>query len=195
MTKRAFDVVLAVTLLVLSAPLFAVLWAAVRITHGRPAIFSHVRPGRNGELFTLHKFRTMTSATDHDGVLLPDADRLTKFGQLLRSTSLDELPELWNILKGDMSFVGPRPLLIEYLDKYTPEQKRRHEVRPGLTGLAQVSGRNAISWHDRFAIDVEYVENRSLLLDLEILARTVVAVIRRDGISQDGQATMEKFEG
>jgi len=167
----------------------------VRITHGQPVVFSQVRPGRNGELFTMYKFRTMTSATDAAGALLPDVDRLTWLGQILRSTSLDELPELWNILKGDMSFVGPRPLLVEYLKRYTPEQMRRHEVRPGLTGLAQVSGRNAISWEERFAIDVHYVDTASLVLDVKILARTALAVARRDGISQEGEATMEKFLG
>lgn len=195
MTKRTFDFTLAACLLFLTAPLLILIWVAVRITHGQPVVFSQVRPGRNGELFTMYKFRTMTSATDAAGALLPDVDRLTWLGQILRSTSLDELPELWNILKGDMSFVGPRPLLVEYLKRYTPEQMRRHEVRPGLTGLAQVSGRNAISWEERFAIDVHYVDTASLVLDVKILARTALAVVRRDGISQEGEATMEKFLG
>lgn len=195
MTKRTFDFTLAACLLFLTAPLLILIWVAVRITHGQPVVFSQVRPGRNGELFTMYKFRTMTSATDAAGALLPDVDRLTWLGQILRSTSLDELPELWNILKGDMSFVGPRPLLVEYLKRYTPEQMRRHEVRPGLTGLAQVSGRNAISWEERFAIDVHYVDTASLVLDVKILARTALAVARRDGISQEGEATMEKFFG
>jgi len=194
-TKRTFDFTLAACLLFLTAPLLILIWVAVRITHGQPVVFSQVRPGRNGELFTMYKFRTMTSATDAAGALLPDVDRLTWLGQILRSTSLDELPELWNILKGDMSFVGPRPLLVEYLKRYTPEQMRRHEVRPGLTGLAQVSGRNAISWEERFAIDVHYVDTASLVLDVKILARTALAVARRDGISQEGEATMEKFLG
>ena len=195
LTKRSFDVVLATSLLVLGSPLFCVLWIAVRITHGRPAIFSQERPGRDGKIFTMYKFRTMTTVTDDSGDLLADADRLTKLGVLLRSTSLDELPELWNILKGDMSFVGPRPLLTEYLEIYTPEQMRRHEVRPGLTGLAQVSGRNAIAWEDRFAMDLQYVNTRSFQLDMQILAQTALTVIRREGISEEGQATMGKFEG
>lgn len=158
-------------------------------------LFRQMRPGLHGEPFTLYKFRTMTDARDADGNLLPDAQRLTRFGRFLRSTSLDELPELWNVLKGDMSLVGPRPLLMQYLERYTPEQKRRHEVRPGITGWAQVNGRNAITWEEKFALDVWYVDNQSLWLDLRILMLTVWKVLRREAISQAGNATMTEFMG
>ena len=167
----------------------------VRIFLGSPVIFSQQRPGLKGKPFTLYKFRTMTDARDEKGQLLPDAERLTRFGRFLRASSLDELPELWNILRGDMSFVGPRPLLMEYLPLYTPEQMRRHEVRPGLTGWAQVNGRNALSWEEKFRHDVWYVDNRNFLLDLKILLMTLASVVSRDGISQHGEATMSRFTG
>jgi sugar transferase EpsL len=193
--KRAFDVVAsAAALLVLAGPM-AVIAVLVRRNLGSPVLFRQERPGLYGEPFDLVKFRTMRDAVDADGRPLPDAERLTRFGRALRSTSLDELPELWNILRGDMSVVGPRPLLMQYLDRYTPEQARRHEVRPGLTGLAQVAGRNALSWEDKFALDVAYVETRSLWLDLRIIARTVLQVARREGIAAEGSATAEEFLG
>jgi lipopolysaccharide/colanic/teichoic acid biosynthesis glycosyltransferase len=193
--KRVFDLVVALVLLVVLAPLLAVLAVLVRVKLGSPVLFRQLRPGRGGRLFTLVKFRTMTDARGPDGVWLPDAQRLTPFGRWLRATSLDELPELWNVLRGDMSLVGPRPLLVAYLDRYTPEQARRHEVRPGLTGWAQINGRNATSWEERFRLDVWYVDHRSMLLDLCILARTVGAVLRRQGISAPGEATMGEFRG
>ena len=189
MLKRAVDVVGAAAGLVLMAVPMAVIAVAVRTTMGAPVLFRQRRPGRGGELFELIKFRTMT---DGDG---DDADRLTRLGRWLRSTSLDELPELWNVLRGDMSLVGPRPLLVEYLELYSPEQARRHEVRPGLTGLAQVAGRNLVDWEERFALDVRYVDEQSLGLDLRILGRTVLAVLRREGISGEGAATMAPFQG
>ena len=193
--KRAFDVL--VTLL--SAPLWLllllVLAIAVRVRLGSPVLFAQVRPGLHGRPFTLFKLRTMTNATDARGHLLPDAARLPPLGRWLRSTSVDELPELWNVLRGDMSLVGPRPLLLEYLPLYTPEQRRRHQVRPGITGWAQINGRNALTWEERFRLDVWYVDNRSLALDLKILLLTVVRVIQRDGISAIGEATMPKFTG
>jgi sugar transferase EpsL len=193
--KRVFDVLASSAALgVLGLPM-AVLAALVRWRLGSPVLFRQERPGMHGELFTLCKFRTMRDAVDDEGRPLPDAERLTSFGRALRSTSLDELPELWNILRGDMSVVGPRPLLPQYLDRYTPEQARRHEVRPGLTGLAQVAGRNALTWEDKFALDVAYVETRSLWLDLKIIARTLVQVVRRDGIAAEGSATAEEFLG
>ena len=167
----------------------------VYIKIGKPVLFRQVRPGWHAAAFQLYKLRTMTDSCDASGRLLPDAQRLTPFGRFLRSTSLDELPELWNVLRGDMSLVGPRPLLMQYLDRYTPEQARRHEVRPGLTGWAQVNGRNAISWEEKFALDVWYVDHVSLRLDLVILLRTVAAVLRRTGISAAGEATMAEFQG
>jgi lipopolysaccharide/colanic/teichoic acid biosynthesis glycosyltransferase len=162
---------------------------------GSPVFFKQQRPGLHGKPFYMFKFRTMTNACDGDGCLLPDCDRLTPLGRFLRSTSLDELPELFNVLKGDMSLVGPRPLLMQYLDRYTPEQARRHEVRPGVTGWAQVNGRNALSWEDKFEMDVWYVDNRSFWLDLKILWMTLLKVVRREGISGDGCETMTEFEG
>jgi sugar transferase EpsL len=162
---------------------------------GSPVFFKQQRPGLHGKPFYMFKFRTMTNACDGDGCLLPDCDRLTPLGRFLRSTSLDELPELFNVLKGDMSLVGPRPLLMQYLDRYTPEQYRRHEVRPGVTGWAQVNGRNALSWEEKFEMDVWYVENRSFWLDLKILWMTLLKVVRREGISGDGCETMTEFEG
>jgi lipopolysaccharide/colanic/teichoic acid biosynthesis glycosyltransferase len=187
--KRAFDVaVSAVALLVSSLPM-AALAVAIRLTMGSPVLFRQVRPGLGGEPFTILKFRTMRDGDE------PDAERITRLGRFLRETSLDELPELLNVLRGDMSLVGPRPLLVAYLDRYTPEQARRHEVRPGLTGLAQVSGRNATTWEQRFALDVEYVDTRSLALDLRIIGRTVRAVLAREGIAAEGHATMPEFLG
>jgi len=162
---------------------------------GKPIIFTQVRPGLASRPFKMIKFRTMNNQCDTDGNLLPDAQRLTSFGRFLRSTSLDELPELWNVIKGDMSLVGPRPLLMEYLPLYSPEQARRHEVRPGITGWAQVNGRNALSWEEKFKLDVWYVDNRTFWLDLKILLMTVKKVFVRDGISADGEATMSKFQG
>lgn len=181
--------------LVVLAPVLGVVAGLVRAKLGSPVLFSQTRPGLHGRPFTMHKFRTMTDARGPDGALLPDAERLTDFGRFLRASSLDELPELWDVLRGEMSLVGPRPLLMQYLDRYTPEQARRHEVRPGITGLAQVSGRNALSWDDKFALDVAYVERASLRLDLWILWQTVARVFRREGISAAGQATMPEFMG
>ena len=193
--KRFFDfTVAAVALLLLCLPLLA-LTLLVRRKLGRPAFFRQVRPGLHGKPFEMVKFRSMTDARGPDGALLPDADRLTPFGRFLRSSSLDELPGLWNVLKGDMSLVGPRPLLMEYLPLYSPTQARRHEVRPGITGWAQVNGRNAIGWDDKFKLDVWYVDNRSLWLDLRILWMTVRKVLVRDGISAAGEATMPIFKG
>jgi lipopolysaccharide/colanic/teichoic acid biosynthesis glycosyltransferase len=193
--KRLFDFLAAfLALLLLALPLLALAWL-IRSKLGSPMLFRQVRPGLQGRPFTMVKFRTMTVERGPDGALLPDAQRLTPFGRFLRASSLDELPELWNVLKGDMSLVGPRPLLMEYLPLYTPEQARRHEVRPGITGWAQVNGRNAISWVDKFALDVWYVDHRSLWLDVQILWRTVRKVLVRDGISAAGEATMPKFTG
>ena len=187
--KRGFDVLVATTaLLVLLVPMAAI-GIAVRLANGSPVLFRQTRPGRHGEPFELLKFRTMRVG---DG---QDAARLTRLGGVLRSTSLDELPELWNVLKGDMSVVGPRPLLLEYLDLYTPRQARRHEVRPGLTGLAQVQGRNLVAWDERFELDVLYVETRTFALDLRIIFRTIGAVLRREGISAEGEVTMAPFRG
>ncbi len=181
--------------LIVLAPLFAGVALAVRTNLGSPVLFRQIRPGKGGVPFKMVKFRTMTDARDASGALLPDAERLPPFGQWLRATSLDELPELWNVLRGEMSLVGPRPLLMRYLDRYTPEQAHRHDVRPGITGLAQVTGRNAISWDDKFALDVRYVETASLALDVRILWQTVSRVLRRDGISAAGDATMPEFMG
>lgn len=190
--KRGFDLAMSAAGLVISAPLLVLVAGVVLVAHGRPILFRQARPGRDGVVFELVKFRTMRHS---DSTHLTDAERLTACGRFLRSTSLDELPTLWNVLKGDMSLVGPRPLLVAYLDRYTSEQARRHEVRPGITGLAQVSGRNALSWEERFALDVDYVERHSLALDLSILKRTVAAVLRRQGISGGGEATMSEFAG
>ena len=193
--KRLFDVVVsACALLVLALPLLVVIWM-VRRKLGSPVFFAQVRPGMHGKPFKMVKFRSMTSERGTDGELLPDAVRLTPFGRFLRSTNLDELPELWNVLKGDMSLVGPRPLLMEYLPLYSPEQARRHEVRPGITGWAQVNGRNTISWEDKFKLDVWYVDHCSLWLDIKILWLTVKKVLVREGISAAGEATMGKFTG
>lgn len=192
--KRALDLAIAGPALVLSLPIQAITAVAIRLKLGRPVLFRQERPGLNGETFEMLKFRTML-LPDHERGLVTDADRMTRLGAFLRSTSLDELPTLWNIVRGDLSVVGPRPLLVQYLDRYSPEQARRHGVKPGLTGLAQVSGRNAISWESKFRHDVEYVDNHNLLLDLKIILRTVVQVVRRDGISADGEATMPEFIG
>ncbi len=193
--KRVFDLILALCgVLALALPLLVLVWL-VRRKLGSPVFFRQMRPGLHGKPFEMVKFRTMTSERGPDGQLLPDAVRLTPFGRFLRATSLDELPELWNVLKGDMSLVGPRPLLMEYLPLYTPEQARRHQVRPGITGWAQVNGRNSISWADKFALDVWYVNHRSLWLDIKILWLTVKKVLVRDGISSAGEATMPRFTG
>lgn len=193
--KRLFDLVLTVPALFVFLPLLAVLGLLVRLKLGSPVLFRQQRPGLGGRPFWLLKFRTMINACDADGRPLPDEQRLTRFGRFLRATSLDELPELFNVLKGDMSLVGPRPLLMEYLDRYTPEQRRRHEVKPGITGWAQVNGRNAITWEEKFKLDVWYVDNWSLWLDIKIIARTIWKILKREGISQPGQATMEEFKG
>lgn len=193
--KRCFDLVVAAGALVGLAPLLLLLALVVRVKLGSPVLFRQPRPGRDGRIFTLVKFRTMTDARDPAGQLRPDAERLTRFGRALRATSLDELPELWNVLRGDMSLVGPRPLLVSYLERYTPRQARRHDVRPGLTGWAQIHGRNRTTWEDRLELDVWYVEHRTFWLDLRILLRTVLAVVRREGISATGAATMPEFVG
>jgi lipopolysaccharide/colanic/teichoic acid biosynthesis glycosyltransferase len=193
--KRFVDLLGAALGLMLLAPVMGAVALLARCSLGTPVIFSQVRPGLHGRPFRMFKFRTMTEARGPDGQLLPDAARLTPFGRFLRSSSLDELPELWNVLVGDMSLVGPRPLLMEYLPLYTPRQMRRHEVRPGITGWAQINGRNAISWPEKFELDVWYVENRSVWLDLRIVALTVARVFARHGISHAGDATMPKFTG
>lgn len=193
--KRFIDLVISGSALLLLCPVLAAVAMLVRIQMGSPALFRQMRPGLNGVPFQMVKFRTMRGGVDGEGNHLPDAQRLTPLGRFMRSASLDELPELWNVLKGDMSIVGPRPLLMEYLPLYSPEQARRHHVRPGITGWAQVNGRNAISWDEKFALDVWYVDNQSLWLDIRILALTVRKVFAREGISADGEATMTKFTG
>jgi sugar transferase EpsL len=194
-TKRLLDVVVAVTLLILLSPVLCVIAALVAAAMGRPVLFRQQRPGLGGKAFTIVKFRTMRDATDASGNPLPDAQRITRLGRFLRRTSLDELPELVNILRGDMSLVGPRPLLLEYLPRYTDEQMRRHEVRPGITGWSQVNGRNALTWDEKFALDVWYVDHRSMRLDLQILLKTIGNVVKGEGISHPGVATMEPFRG
>jgi lipopolysaccharide/colanic/teichoic acid biosynthesis glycosyltransferase len=181
--------------LLLLSPVLAVLAVLVRLKLGSPVLFRQQRSGLHGKPFTLVKFRSMTDRRDGQGNLLPDAERLTRFGRFLRASSLDELPELWNVLKGEMSLVGPRPLLMQYLPLYTPEQARRHEVRPGITGWAQVNGRNALSWEEKFALDVWYVDNQTLWLDLKIIFLTLLKIVKRDGINQPGAATMNPFGG
>ncbi len=193
--KRLFDIVMSTISLIVLSPVIAIVAILVRTRLGSPIIFKQSRPGRHGKIFTLYKFRTMLDATDSAGELLSDEKRLTLFGKLLRSTSLDELPELWNILRGDMSFVGPRPLLVEYLELYNDEEKKRHSVRPGLTGLAQVNGRNALTWKEKFAFDIEYVKDVSPVNDLRILFATLHTVIRRTGIAADDTVTAKRFEG
>lgn len=193
--KRFLDVVIsALVLMLLWPPIVFIAWQ-IRRKLGSPILFRQVRPGMHGKPFQMIKFRTMRDTTDTDDKPLPDSERMTPFGSFLRASSLDELPELWNVLKGDMSLVGPRPLLMEYLPRYTPEQFRRHEVRPGVTGWAQVNGRNALSWEEKFRLDVWYVDNRSFWLDLKIIFLTVKKVLMRDGISADGEVTMPKFMG
>jgi lipopolysaccharide/colanic/teichoic acid biosynthesis glycosyltransferase len=193
--KRVFDIILSSILIVIFSPIMVLIALLIYIKMGRPILFRQTRPGLNEKLFTIYKFRTMNNKRDERGELLPDKERLDGFGKFIRATSLDELPQLFNVLKGDMSFVGPRPLLVEYLPLYSSEQKKRHNVRPGITGLAQVNGRNAISWEDRFKYDIEYVENQSFLLDLKILWKTFLKVIKRDGVSAKGHVTVEKFKG
>ncbi|WP_339215179.1 sugar transferase [Solibacillus sp. FSL W8-0372] len=193
--KRLIDFIVSFIILLILWPVIALVALFVRCKIGAPVLFKQPRPGMNGQIFYVYKFRTMTDIRNPQGELLPDAKRLTPFGKLMRKLSLDELPQLWNVLKGDMSFVGPRPLLVEYLPLYNEKQARRHEVRPGITGWAQVNGRNSITWEEKFEFDVWYVENQSLRLDLKILLLTVKKVFEREGISQQGQATMQKFTG
>ncbi len=192
--KRLFDLILTILGLVVLLPVLGATVLLVRTKLGSPVLFRQLRPGFHGRPFELYKFRTMNNKCDLNGNLLPDAKRLTKFGRVLRSTSIDELPELFNVLKGDMSLVGPRPLLMRYLERYTPEQARRHEVKPGITGWAQVNGRNAITWEEKFKLDVWYVQNVSLWLDIKIIYMTIVKIFKREGITQQGQATMEEFK-
>jgi lipopolysaccharide/colanic/teichoic acid biosynthesis glycosyltransferase len=193
--KRPMDFILSLAAIILLSPVLIIVGILVRVKLGSPVLFIQKRPGKNEKIFSIYKFRTMTNDRDKFGELLPDEIRLTKFGKFLRSTSLDELPELFNILIGDMSIVGPRPLLIQYLHLYDEHQKRRHEVRPGLSGWAQINGRNAISWNDKFKYDVYYVDNLSFIFDLKILVRTIYKVIKRDGINSQSDATMEAFDG
>jgi len=195
MLKRLFDIIIATTALVLLSPLYAFVAYKVKKNLGSPVLFRQVRPGLNGKPFEMVKFRTMKDAADAQGNPLPDSERLTPFGKMLRSTSLDEMPELWNVIKGDMSVVGPRPLLMEYLPLYSEEQAKRHNVRPGMTGHAQVNGRNAISWEEKFKLDIWYVENQATLLDFKIMLKTVQKVIAKDDISAEGEATMVRFAG
>ena len=193
--KRPMDFILSLAAIILLSPVLIIVGILVRVKLGSPVLFIQKRPGKNEKIFSIYKFRTMTNDRDKFGELLPDEIRLSKFGKFLRSTSLDELPELFNILIGDMSIVGPRPLLIQYLHLYDEHQKRRHEVRPGLSGWAQINGRNAISWNDKFKYDVYYVDNLSFIFDLKILVRTIYKVIKRDGINSQSDATMEAFDG
>lgn len=195
MLKRLLDIIIASTALVLLSPLYFYVAHKVKKNLGSPVLFRQVRPGLHGKPFEMIKFRTMKDALDEQGNPLPDSERLTPFGKMLRSTSLDEMPELWNVIKGDMSIVGPRPLLMEYLPLYNKEQAKRHDVRPGMTGHAQVNGRNAISWEEKFKLDTWYVENQSIWLDFKIMLKTVKKVIAKDDISEAGEATMTKFTG
>lgn len=195
MLKRLFDIIIASTAFIILLPLYAFIAYKVKKNLGSPVLFRQVRPGLHGKPFEMIKFRTMKDALDANGNPLPDSERLTSFGKMLRSTSLDEMPELWNVIKGDMSIVGPRPLLMEYLPLYNKEQAKRHDVRPGMTGHAQVNGRNAISWEQKFKLDTWYVDNRSLWLDFKIMLKTVKKVIAKDDISEAGEATMTKFTG
>ena len=195
MIKRLLDIIIASIALILLSPLYAFVAYKVKKNLGSPVLFRQVRPGLHGKPFEMIKFRTMKDAVDEQGNPLPDSERLTPFGQMLRSTSLDEMPELWNVIKGDMSIVGPRPLLMEYLPLYSPEQAKRHDVRPGMTGHAQVNGRNAIGWEEKFKLDTWYVENQSIWLDFKIMFKTVHKVLAKDDISAEGEATMTKFTG
>ncbi len=192
--KRILDIFLSLCGILILSPVYLILWVLVRRKLGKPALFTQERPGRNEKIFRLYKFRSMTDAKDENGLLLPDEVRLTRFGKILRSTSLDELPELFNILKGDMSLIGPRPLLVRYLPWYTERERHRHDVRPGLTGLAQVNGRNALGWEDRFAFDLEYVDNCSLFMDLKVLGMTVGKVLRRSGTLSGADQTVADFD-
>jgi lipopolysaccharide/colanic/teichoic acid biosynthesis glycosyltransferase len=193
--KRLIDIIGSLVGLTISSPIIVIISILIYITMGKPIFFKQVRPGLRGKPFVIYKFRTMLDLRDENGNLLPDERRLTTIGRFLRSTTLDELPEFWNVLKGDMSLVGPRPLLMEYLDRYTPEQARRHEVKPGMTGWAQINGRNAISWEEKFKLDVWYVDNWNVLLDLKIIFLTVLKVLKREGISAEGHVTMPEFKG
>ena len=193
--KRLLDIICSLGFILCFWWLYIIVAILVKRKLGSPVIFKQQRPGLNGKIFTMYKFRSMTDAKDKDGNLLSDAERLPRFGQLLRATSLDEIPEFINVLKGDMSLIGPRPLLVEYLERYSDEQKRRHEVRPGITGWAQVNGRNAISWEEKFKYDVEYVDKLNFLLDIKIVFLTVKKIVVKEGISQEGNITMEKFTG
>ncbi len=193
--KSIMDRLVAAIALLLFSPILIFVAIAIYIRMGSPILFTQPRPGKDSRIFTFYKFRTMTNDCDADGNLLPDAQRLTTLGQFLRKTSLDELPQLWNVLKGDMSLVGPRPLLVRYLDRYTPQQARRHQVKPGITGWVQVNGRNSLSWEEKFQLDVWYVDHWSLWLDLKILFLTIIKVVLRDGINQEGYATMPEFTG
>jgi sugar transferase EpsL len=193
--KRVLDILIALPALLILSPVLLCLALMIRLSQGAPVFFRQVRPGKDGKPFTIYKFRTKSDRRDLSGRVLPDDERLTRLGRFLRSTSLDELPELVNVLKGEMSIVGPRPLLMQYLDRYTPEQMRRHEVKPGITGWAQVNGRNAVTWEDKFKFDVWYVDNQSPSLDLRIIALTVWKILKREGISQPGQTTAEEFKG
>ncbi|EFK79115.1 sugar transferase [Ligilactobacillus salivarius] len=193
--KRLQAIVLSLIAIIILSPILLITYLLVRVKFGKPAIFIQKRVGKDGKVFDLYKFRTMTNQRDEDGKLLPDDQRLTSFGKKLRSTSLDELPELFNVLKGDMALIGPRPLLVKYLPLYNDEQARRHEVRPGLTGYAQVNGRNTITWEDRLKLDVEYVDNVTFLNDWKIIFKTIKTVFKREGISEKGSATMDEFKG
>lgn len=193
--KRFFDFILSLIAIIILSPVYIIVAILVRVKLGSPVIFTQERPGKDEKIFKMYKFRSMTSETDEEGNLLPDEVRLTSFGKKLRSTSLDELPELFNILKGDMSIVGPRPLLVKYLPLYNDFQKHRHDVRPGLTGWAQVNGRNAISWEDKFRLDVDYTEKCSFFMDLKVFFKTISSVLKKEGISSDTSATMEEFKG
>ncbi len=195
MIKRAFDLLLSLCVFLLLLPLLVLLGVVIGVTMGRPVLFRQARPGLNGRIFYMWKFRSMNNQCDAQGNLLPDEKRITKLGHFIRNTSLDELPALWCVIKGDMSLVGPRPLLVEYLERYSTTQARRHEVKPGITGWAQVNGRNAISWQEKFELDVWYVDNYSFLLDIKILLLTLKKVMFRENISQDGHATMPVFMG
>lgn len=193
--KRLLDIICSLSFIIIFSWVYIIIAILVRKKLGSPVVFKQERPGLNGKIFTMYKFRSMTDARDKNGNLLPDEDRLPRFGQILRSTSLDEIPEIFNVLKGDMSLVGPRPLLVEYLSRYNKEQARRHNVKPGITGLAQVNGRNSITWNEKFKYDVTYVDNYSFLLDVKIIVLTIKKVFVREGISQDGNATVEDFMG
>lgn len=193
--KRMIDIMVSIIALILLSPIFLILSIVIKMKLGSPIFFSQERPGKNGKIFKMYKFRTMTDAKDIEGNLLPDSERLTGFGRKLRATSLDELPELWNILKGDMSLIGPRPLLKEYLFLYNDFQKRRHDVRPGLTGWAQVNGRNLLIWNDKFLLDVYYVEHISFIFDIKIILLTIKSLLKREGINSESSDTMEKFPG